>query len=461
MKMPGSSAGVLNAVLALLLVALAVAATLLVGTLRAQQRLAHDRAELDHAKYGLLNADAWVEQVGAIVQKKVRAFELTGENRAAVKMVLERMVGTLINEADARLRRQQTAKRSFWERTTGRMKLDVKDALIDMKEVRAGIPGYAEAILGEMEKPQPREELNVFVRNLLSEATHTTFAQVDRRLIDDIHARYGCADRNACQRAIRARAEDGRERAVGLTLAVLVLTTLMFSIAVLAPGRNDRLRLALLALCCTALLACGVLTPMIEVEARISALRFVLLGEPVAFTDQVLYFQSKSVTDVVRVLTATGQADMVAVGGLIMLFSVIFPLLKLCASLVYLYDPGGLRGSAVVRFFALKSGKWSMADVFVVAIFMAFIGFNGLISSQLGSFASAAAPEVDVLTTNGTALQVGFFMFLAFCLASLLASTIIDSVMPVAAARPPAAAPAPFQADPEPVALPAVEPPQA
>ena len=43
----------------------------------------------------------------------------------------------------------------------------------------------------------------------------------------------------------------------------------------------------------------------------------------------------------------------------------------------------------MVRFFVLKSGKWSMADVMVVAIFMAYIGFNGIITSQFGQFSSA------------------------------------------------------------------------
>ena len=38
----------------------------------------------------------------------------------------------------------------------------------------------------------------------------------------------------------------------------------------------------------------------------------------------------------------------------------------------------------IVRFLVFKSGKWSMADVMVVAIFMSYIGFTGIISSQLG-----------------------------------------------------------------------------
>ena len=39
----------------------------------------------------------------------------------------------------------------------------------------------------------------------------------------------------------------------------------------------------------------------------------------------------------------------------------------------------------VVNFFAFHSGKWSMADVTVVAIFMAYIGFNGILDDQMES----------------------------------------------------------------------------
>ena len=51
-----------------------------------------------------------------------------------------------------------------------------------------------------------------------------------------------------------------------------------------------------------------------------------------------------------------------------------------------------------------------MADVLVVAIFMAYIGFNGIISNQLGKL-STQSEDVMVLATNGTSLQPGFYIF--------------------------------------------------
>ncbi|HUP92682.1 MAG TPA: paraquat-inducible protein A [Solimonas sp.] len=429
MSGPRPGAGAFDATLLLLLGAIAVLSVQLIGTLRGQQRVAQDRAELNNVKYELLNADAWVAQLTVILDKKVREFHLTPENRGAVKSGLERMLDTLITEADRHIRAQKT-RGTWWKRTTGKVKQDVQDALVDVKEVKAGIPAYADQILAELLKPEARQQLDALLRNLLTDLSRSTFSEIDRSRLEAVHAAYRCTERPACQQAIGAALDAAEARAKALATALLGLVLALYTVAVLAPGRRGRNRIALLALCPAALLACGVLTPMIEVEARISQLRFLLLGEPVVFTDQVLYFQSKSVLDVVHVLTATGALDMVAVGILIMTFSVLFPLAKLGASFLWLYDVGRLRRSPVVRFFALKSGKWSMADVFVVAIFMAFIGFNGLISSQLSNLSGSAGGEVEILTTNGTALQIGFFMFLAFCLASLATSTVMDAVVP-------------------------------
>ena len=60
-----------------------------------------------------------------------------------------------------------------------------------------------------------------------------------------------------------------------------------------------------------------------------------------------------------------------------------------------------------------------MADVLVVALFMAYIGFDGVISTELGQLQEAAA-GMNVLTMNNTSLRNGFYLFLSFCLGGML-----------------------------------------
>ena len=62
-----------------------------------------------------------------------------------------------------------------------------------------------------------------------------------------------------------------------------------------------------------------------------------------------------------------------------------------------------------------------MADVMVIAIFMAYIGFSGILSEQLNHLGGLSS-SVEVLTTNQTQLQTGFFLFTAFAVISLIVS---------------------------------------
>jgi hypothetical protein len=412
-----------------LLVLMAALSWKLIGNLRTHQQLVQDRAELRHVKYGMLNADQWVAQVTVIVEKKVRELEIRGEQRESMKRALERILDTLITETDRYIREQHSSG-DWWDRTTGRIKEGLRNVAMDIETVKAGIPQYAEQILVELENSDTRQEIGDFLSGILGDVASSTFAQVDDRLREAIHQRYQCADNTGCKQAIGSTLAAVDRQSRYLAGGVLLCAVLMLLAVRRTAEPSHPLPWVLLSLSAMLLLACGVLTPMLEVEAQISQLRFMLMGHPVEFFNEVIYFQSKSILDVVSILTSTRKADMVLVGLLLMTFSVIFPSLKLLASVVVIYNPGGLRQSAPVRFFAFKSGKWSMADVMVIAIFMAYIGFNGMIGSQLDLITrGAASAGVDVLTTNGTSLQPGFFMFLAFCVFSLVVSTIMESAL--------------------------------
>ena len=72
-----------------------------------------------------------------------------------------------------------------------------------------------------------------------------------------------------------------------------------------------------------------------------------------------------------------------------------------------------------------------MADVMVVAMFMAYIGFNAIITNQFDQLRTAGQ-QLDLVTTNGTALQPGYYLFLAYCLLGLFLSEFITRKPPTA-----------------------------
>ncbi len=410
---------------ALLIVATLLAFQLSVD-LRRLQSLQTDLAELQDVRYGLLNAELWVDQIADILAHKIDTFEVTDANRPLVKRNIEIVLDRLMVEVEDYLRRRNAAGDNWVERLQGTLRQGVQDFLLDFTELRARVPVYADAVIDELNRPETRATIKRQLLDAIEGAAEATLSQTDLTAFELILSRHGCAEAPACVDAMKTESTELRQRTLVAAVWVMALVAVMFALAV---GRRRMLppeTMALLTAATLVLLAVGVWTPMIEVDARIEALRFQLMGEPITFTEQVLYFQSKSILDVVAVLADTGAADMILVAVLITLFSLVFPTAKVIAGFLYYFDFRGLRANALVYFFALRSGKWSMADVLVVAMLMAYVGFSGLIANQLKNVAGAS-PSVDVITTNGTALQVGFFMFLAFVLASLVLSSMLEA----------------------------------
>jgi hypothetical protein len=196
----------------------------------------------------------------------------------------------------------------------------------------------------------------------------------------------------------------------------LVLQTPLFTLSVL---------LALV------FLLAGLASPMIEIDARIQEINFMLIGKSIQFHDQVLFYQSKSIIDVVKILIKTGKADSVFVGLLILIFSIVFPISKLLATKIHLLGSEKWRNSKVIKFFAFKSGKWSMADVMVVAIFMAYIGFKGILDSEVVRMNTEMNNRyVASIATNKTSLEPGFILFISFVLFGLVLSVILKRISP-------------------------------
>ncbi len=68
-----------------------------------------------------------------------------------------------------------------------------------------------------------------------------------------------------------------------------------------------------------------------------------------------------------------------------------------------------------------------MADVYVVAIFMAYIGFRGILDNQISGLTMQTDSLVS-LSTSETSLQPGFVLFIGFVLFGLILSEILNRI---------------------------------
>ena len=439
--MPMTGALLARRALALLVFTAALALTVhLRLELNRVKALKTDLGEIDHVRYGLLDADQWVTRLSTILERRINAFEVTETNRPQVQQAVELVLNALLDEVERSLRRHNLqVGGTVVDQLKGILQQGLQDLLIDFDRLHRKVPEYARQVVAELSKPAAKREIKSRLVAFMQQAADTTFAKTDRSRLEALLAAHGCTDTDDCNRTLTALIAATQQPLLLQMLGVLALVGVLFVLC-LAPWRSaadageravpaaglDPFRLFLLTGATLVLLAGGILTPMIEIDARITELSIELLGDPLSFTNQVLYFQTKSVFDVASILVQTRAADMILVAVLLVVFSILFPALKIVATWVYFFDYRELRRHPTVRFFALRSGKWSMADVMVIAIFMAYIGFSGLVGNQLGSLREASA-AVEVLTTNGTTLAPGFYLFLGFVLASLWLSTVLES----------------------------------
>jgi len=377
------------------------------------QQNKNDYAELNSAKYGLLSIDEWKRQVTEILAEEINKLYLSKENERVLRKHIEVLLNTLIDDVDKKIRAENAATAG------GRITQSFLNIFVKLDVIKKGIPEYANAIIHEMTKPETRHQIKSVLNKQLEQYSAQTFDIQDAPLLSRILLRTDSKDIEGARIELigQISAKHGliiREAALLIMLSVVLFALSGFSKLPLTPSRYIFLILSLVIL-----LIAGVTTPTIDMEATISQMNFMLIGHPIHFENQVLYFQSKSILDVFWIMITHKDIQMKLVGILLITFSIVFPLLKIVSSLGYYFNYHQARENPVIKFFVLKSGKWSMADVMVVAIFMAYIGFNGIITSQLGHL-SSNSQELVILTTNATALQPGFYLFLTYTLLALL-----------------------------------------
>ncbi|MXR69963.1 paraquat-inducible protein A [Shewanella sp. JBTF-M18] len=120
-----------------------------------------------------------------------------------------------------------------------------------------------------------------------------------------------------------------------------------------------------------------------------------------------IYRKHRSILGTVEDLMQSGN---LLVGILIATFSVIIPTLKLLAQAVLVFTRGST-ANLLMRFID-AIGKWSMADVFVVAIIVSYLAGNA--EDQMG--------ELIIMHAQ---LEIGFWFFTGYCLFAIASNMLM------------------------------------
>jgi len=384
--------------------------------------LKEDFVELSMAKYGIFNVDEWKSIIARIISNKVDEFNIEGGNRDVMRMKIQGFLYKVLDDSEDNFKDDKSGS------LFGLLQKSVASVTDIFGHLKSEVPKITEDILTFLDDPTNRDQIKIYLRKLLDKYADETFASVDYSKRDSILSKYNSESKTKGIKAIQNLVDKikGDARLYEWVVAVSTSFLLVFFLI-----WNNVIRSEIIVglLASFVLLGAGVFLPMLDIDARISSFDFSILGEHVSFENQILYYKSKSILEVVSLMMMQGQLKIFLVGLLILSFSVLFPLSKLISSTVYLFQPT-THSLKWVQFFVFKSGKWSMADVMVVAIFMSYIGFTSILTEQLRQL-EGVGKNLEILTTNQSTLNTGFYLFTAFVVVSLVVGNRIMSRMNV------------------------------
>ena len=177
-----------------------------------------------------------------------------------------------------------------------------------------------------------------------------------------------------------------------------------------------KLVIVLLTLINFGLLVPGVVQPIfsIEITSTVDAGIVQLEGQ--------VYQRTRSILGAVRELFKSGNY---LVSFLILLFSIIVPVSKGSMLLGSIYIPQQRVRERLVKIVDLI-GKWSMADVFVIGVFLAFLATeNQVQENRFQVKALGAQLEVGIVTRVTSTLGPGFYFFLGYCIFSIFWTQVL------------------------------------
>lgn len=393
-----------------------------------QKEIKEDYSEINNIMHGLFSADQWQDEVAGIIKHQVRDFNMTRKQKKELQREVEEIILALINKAEALVNKPAKS-------LGGKLKKFAIKTFVDTDKIKAQVPEFAKTIIEKADDPANKRKMSSMALGKFKEVQKTGYidstSTVNSALNHEMYRKYHVSSRDEFNEKLIALLAKIKTVTYNYSFGMLACIAIVLSLWWMFRKRADlhATLFVMSLLFAFILLAVGLTASMIEVDARIRSLDFVLLGEHVVFKNQVLFFQSKSILDVVKILISQSGIDSILVGILILIFSILFPIMKLSSTGIHLLGKKSIAENKFIKYFAFQSGKWSMADVIVIAIMMTYIGLNGLLEKQLAGL-NVKSDFLTIITTNNTALQPGFIIFISFVLYGLILSTILKYITP-------------------------------
>lgn len=387
-----------------------------------QEQIKEDYSMSNNITFGLFSVDQWRDKMTEIVNHQVHDFTMTREQKKALQEEVEQQLHGLINKAVAEINKPQKT-------LGGKLKKFAFKSFVDTDDIQAQVPSFAKTIIDKVNSPASHKRLKNIATSKIDQLADQTY---DSTAIDNaavtkyLYRKYHVSNTTEFNKQINSRLAAIRTVTYNYAYAMLgcVLVALGLWWLMRKQVQLQTTLFVMSLLFAFILLAVGITASIIEVDARIQTLNFMLLGEKVTFENQVLFFQSKSILDIVEVLIKQSKPDAIVVGVLMLVFIIILPVVRIIAKGIHLLSGKRIAENKVVKYLTFESGKWDMADVMVVGILMTYIGLNGILKSQLSNL-NIHNSLLTTTTVNDTSLQPGYFIFVVYVVFEILLSYIL------------------------------------
>lgn len=390
-----------------------------------QKEIKEDYSLSNNITFGIFSVDRWGDKISGVVDRRVKGFKLTADQKTDMRKQVEKELHGLVNKAVAEITKPQKS-------LGGKLKKLAFKSFVDVDELHAQVPSFARTIVTKITSPSSLKKIKGIATSKVDELEAQTYDHSDTtisKVEQTIYHKYHVNNATAFDKVIGAKLGLIKNESyfyVYIMLGCVAVALVLW----LVLRKQVQLHVPLFVmsiLFALTLLAVGISSPIIEVDARIKTLEFALLGDKLAFTNQVLFFQSKSILGIIGTLIEQPKPDAVLVGILLLLFVVILPLLRLIARGIHVSCAHLFGSRKVLRFLAFDLGKWDMADVMVVGIAMTYIGLNGILKSQLSGL-NIENETLKTVTANNSALQLGFFIFVGYVFFAKILSVILKRI---------------------------------
>jgi hypothetical protein len=372
-----------------------------------------DYAEIYHIKHGMLNAEEWKIKINTILETELNTLYSTKTTEYQFKKKIRVLIKTLIDKIYNQIRKNNSNSAGGWIRQS------FINIFLSPDDIKKGIPKYTNAVIHEMKKTKTRTHIKNIINEQIEKYFELTFDIKEKpSLAGILHKTQSNSIDNA---------KTGLFNTISITnkliftksCILIILTAILFSLHVFKTGNLSSFSYSYLVISLIALLAVGLMTPLIDLDIKISRFSFMLMGHSITFCDQVLYFQSKSIFDYFMILVSNSNIQIKLAGMMIALFTVILPLLKIISSACYHFNYLNAGKNPVIYFFTIKSGRWFIETTMIISALMTYTFFNIIISNKFEHFNSVSR-DFTVILKNDTYLQTGFYTYLAFTVFTIL-----------------------------------------